>query len=219
MGGDTRVGLAKAVIVTAEVMGHELSPLAAEAMARELATYPAAAVLGALRRCQRELTGRLTLAAILHRIDDGHLGLEEAWALCPRDEDQTVVWTGEIAGAFFVARPLLQQGDQVAARMAFRECYTRLLQEARNERRAAVWTVSQGHDKAGVCEPVVAAVEKGRLEPDYAQVFVHPGLPDFERYEKRLNAAEGAQALALGDLDVSAEVAALTAAIGRMVGA
>jgi hypothetical protein len=215
----TRVALAKAVIVTAEVMGHELSVNAAEAMARELAAYPSAAALGALRRCQRELSGRLTLAAVLQRIDDGHPPPDEAWAMCPRDENVTVVWTEEMQRAFFTARPLLQEGDQVAARMAFRECYTRLLQEARNERRSAVWTVSPGHDKAGLCEPVVAAVERGRLKPDYARVLVHAGLPDFDRYEKRLNAAENVTALPPGDADVSVQVSALTANIGRRIGA
>ena len=189
-GNAARVDLAKALIVTAEVMGHELSPLAAEAMADELASYPPAAVAAALRRCQREQSGRLTLAAVIARIDDGHPGVEEAWAMCPRSEDTTVVWTDEICAAYGVASPLLAEGDAVAARMAFKEAYARLLQEARDEKRAAKWTVSLGHARDGRCEPVVAAVEKGRLPADFARQYVYPGLPNFERYEKRLEAVE-----------------------------
>lgn len=205
----TREEIAKAVIVTAEVMGHDLTPLAAREMARELASYPPAAVAGALRRCQRELSSRLTLAAVLQRIDDGHPGPEEAWALCPRDEGATVVWTDEIAEAFGVARPLLASGDDIAARMAFKESYGRLLQQARSERRAAKWLPSFGHSMAGRAEPIMLAVDKGRLSLDYARNVVHPGLPGFERYEARL----------LGDGgDANAEaVAALTADVGRSV--
>lgn len=185
-----RVELAKAVIVTAEVMGYELSPAAAEAMADELSSHPPDGVAAALRRCQRELTGRLTLAAILQRIDDGHLGPEEAWSLCPRGEDATVVWTDEIAEAYGTARPLLASGDEVAARMAFRETYTRLLQEARTERRRAKWSPSFGHSLSGRSEPIVAAVERGRLPVEYARTVVYPGLPGFDRFEKRLAACE-----------------------------
>lgn len=185
-----RESLAKAVIVTAEVMGHELTPLAAEAMAHELASYPPDAVAAALRRCQREQSGRLTLAAIIARIDDGHPGVEEAWAMCPRDEDVTVVWTDEICAAYGVASPLIREGDQVAARMAFKESYTRLLQEARDEKRPAHWTVSVGHSLNGRCEPIVAAVEKGRLPADFARQHVYQGLPNFEQFDRRLQAVE-----------------------------
>ena len=184
-----RVELAKAVIVTAEVMGHELTEHAAEAMADELAEHPPQLVAKALKRCQRELQGRLTLAAILDRVDNGHPGPEEAWALCPRDEDATVVWTDEIAEAFGVARQLLQT-DEVAARMAFKETYARLLQEARNDRRPAKWTVSMGCSPSGRVEAVMHALGRGRLSLEYARNVVHPGLPDYERYAARLGAGE-----------------------------
>lgn len=176
----TRTELVQAVIVTAEVIGHEISPIAAEAMARELAEYPAERVAGALRRCQRELHGRLTLAAILQRIDDGHLGAEEAWALCPRSEADTVVWTDEISTAFESARPLLAEGDQIAARMAFRDAYGRALSSARDERGEAVWWVSLGHDSGGRVTPLRRAVELGRLSAGEAASHVNPELPGYE---------------------------------------
>lgn len=214
-----RESLAKAVIVTAEVMGHELSPLAAEAMARELAAYPSRSVLDALRRCQRELSGRLTLAAVLQRIEDGHPGAEEAWAIASKalSEAATIVWTDEICEAYSVASGLLTQGDAVAARMAFRETYTRLLQEARDKRQAPRWTASIGTDKEA--DPIVVAVEKGRLAADYARRLVHPGLPGFDRYDKRLAAVEQRPALPEGeDGDDNLEaVSALTSGIGRTI--
>lgn len=177
-----------AVVVTAEVIGHELSPAAAKAITRELAAYPEPAVVGALRRCQRELSGRLTLAAILQRLDDGHPGPEEAWALCTRDESATVVWTDEIASAYGVACKL---DDDIAARMAFKECYERNLREARAERRPARWWPSLGHDAAGRGGPLLAAVEAKRLTPDEARRFLSPDAPGGDLLEDRLRKLEG----------------------------
>lgn len=220
MASNGKVGkgaLAKALIVTAEVMGFELSELAAEDMARELAQYPAKAVAAALQRCKRELSGRLTLAAILARIDDGHPGAEEAWAIASKAqrEESTIVWTDEICEAHAVARSLLEQGDAVGARMAFRETYTGLLQEARDARRAPNWTVSMGTAKEA--DPIIAAVEKGRLSADYARRLVHPGLPDFDRFDRRLRAVEKLPELPAANEQGLEEIAGLASEIGRRV--
>jgi hypothetical protein len=167
-----REDLAKALIVTSEVMGAELSPAAAEAMARELVTRDRRHVWAALQRCQRELVGRLSLARVLERMPGQHVGAEEAWALCPRSEDQTVVWTEEIAQAFGAAAPLLAQGDAVAARMAFRETYARLVAEARANGQQPRWWPSLGHDARGRAVPIQQAVESGRLSADAAQSVI-----------------------------------------------
>ena len=53
----------QAIMVTAELTGAELSPAAQAVMVDDLMAYPLPAVLSALTRCRRELTGRLTLAA------------------------------------------------------------------------------------------------------------------------------------------------------------
>jgi hypothetical protein len=61
--------------------------------------------------------------------NDGRPGAEEAWAisLAANDEHDTVVWTHECAQAWGAASPILALGDEVGARMAFKETYTRLL--------------------------------------------------------------------------------------------
>jgi hypothetical protein len=170
-----------ALVVTADVMGHELGERAAEDMARELSAYPLAAVGHALRRCKHEVTGRLTLAQIIQRIDDGHLGVEQAWALAQqaRDEANTVVWTEEIAEAFGSAAPLLTEGDAVGARMAFKESYAALLLEARGAKQAAKWRVSLGHDPDGRARALGDAVERGRIAPSFAEWM----LPTGERFD------------------------------------
>lgn len=75
-------------------------------------------------------------------------GPEEAWAiaLTAADEAGTVVWTEEIAQAWGVARTVYAQGDDVGARMAFREAYNRLVAQARSHGVKAMWSASIGVD-------------------------------------------------------------------------
>ncbi|MCG8999817.1 hypothetical protein LH418_15605, partial [Laribacter hongkongensis] len=92
----------QAIMVTAELTGAELSPAAQAVMVDDLMAYPLPAVLSALTRCRRELTGRLTLAAVIDRLADadGRPGAEEAWGLVAAvlaDERESVVWTDEMA--------------------------------------------------------------------------------------------------------------------------
>lgn len=79
---------------------------------------------------------------------DGRPDENEAWAvaLTSQDERETVVWTSEMAEAFTVARPLLNVGDEVGARMAFKDAYRRLVTEARSLNKPVRWNVSAGWD-------------------------------------------------------------------------
>ncbi len=100
--------------------------------------------------------------------DDGRLGAEEAWALALRaqDERETVVWTPEIAQAFAAARTVLERGDEVGARMAFREAYGRIVTAARADMVPVQWTVTLGHDPELRQIALDTAVAEGRLLAD-----------------------------------------------------
>lgn len=161
--------LIQAIAVTGELTGTQLSEAAARMMMADLSEYDERAVIAALARCRRELKGRLTLAEIIARIDDGRPGVEEAWAMLPRDEYKTVVWTDEMTQAWSVALPLLDEGDEVAARMAFKEAYTRIVTTARSERKRPVWSASLGHDPRGRESALMDAVQKGRLSANAAK--------------------------------------------------
>lgn len=164
--------LLKALAVCAEITGSDLSEGAARVMAEDLSRYPHQQVLGALTRCRRELTGRITLAAIITRLDDGRPGPQEAWAIvapCLRDEGPTIVWTDDMAQAFGVA---LSCEDSIAARMAFLESYNTLCQQARDAGRKVTWTQCLGHDQSGRDGPLLAAVAAGRLSISHAQQFL-----------------------------------------------
>lgn len=142
--------LAMALCATAEVLGQSLTADAAEMMADDLADYPVSVVSSALKACRREVTGKLTLAAILQRVQavDGRPGKDEAWsiALTASDEFETVVITAEIQQALAAAMPVLELGDKVGARMAFISAYERLVAQARAEARPVKWSVSIGFD-------------------------------------------------------------------------
>lgn len=155
--------LLEAIAVTAELTGTQLSEGAARVMAADLAQYPEVQVLKALEKCRKELKGRLTIADVITRLDDGRPGAEEAWAMIPRSEADTVVWTEEMAEALGVAQPLLDEGDPIGARMAFKESYSKLVQKARDARRPVKWTASLGHDARSREQVLLQAAEMGRL--------------------------------------------------------
>lgn len=171
-----KTDLTKTLVTAAAVMGHDMRVTEAEAMARMLSAHALADVESALRRCMRELKSRLSLAAILERLPGQHPGPEEAWALCPRGEDKTVVWTDAIAQAYGAAAPLLAEGDPIGARMAFREAYGACVAEAPPG--LPTWTVSLGHDVAGREGPIRRAAAQGRLPAErVAGLLAAPASP------------------------------------------
>ncbi|CAM3486951.1 hypothetical protein YEEN111655_13400 [Yersinia entomophaga] len=93
------------------------------------------------------------------------LSANEAWALAlpAQDEANTVVWTNEIAQAWNIALPIMQEGDKVGARMAFIAAYERLTKAAQGTGRSPEWSVSEGWDKETVKRSVEQAVTTGLL--------------------------------------------------------
>lgn len=155
--------------VTAEICGAELTEAAARVFLAELGGYEPAAVHGALARCRRELHGKLTLAAVIDRLDDGRPGPEEAWSLLPKDEADSAVISSDMRAAMGPALSLLSSGDAVAARMAFLEAYRKRVAVARAEREPLTWFPTLGHDPSGRADVLAEAVTKGRIAIDYAR--------------------------------------------------
>ena len=108
--------------------------------------------------------------------DDGRPGVEEAWAMCCRaaDESETLVWTDEMSQAYAVALPLMQAGDQIGARMAFKEAYGRMVDDARRARHAVSWSVTLGHDVSKRHAALVAAEARGLLSAGEALRLAPP---------------------------------------------
>jgi hypothetical protein len=161
---DQTAELAVALCATAETLGQTLSANAAALMAQDLADYGMDDLANALQACRRELTGKLTLAAILQRIQaaDGRPDPNEAWsiALAASDEAESVVLTEEIRQAMSASAPVMAERDKVGARMSFLSAYQRLVDAARRVGRPVVWSLSMGHDPQ---RRVAALEEAGRL--------------------------------------------------------
>ena len=172
--------LYKALAVTAEVTGATPTEAAIRLMAERLAGYQAEVVVRALERCQTELRGPLTLGSILDRLEDGHLGPEEAWAMVARvEEEDTVVWTDQMSVAWGAARSVLP--DRVAARMAFLEAYRRELAQAGQRGDRPHWWASLGWAAGKRLGPIADAVACGRLTGEVAQKMLPPAdwLPEW----------------------------------------
>ncbi|AYZ69768.1 hypothetical protein [Stenotrophomonas maltophilia] len=177
LGNQEQDRLVDLLVATAEVIGDQLSPNAAAYMVSDLAQYPLPMLERALASCRRELKARLSLAAILERIEDGHPAPNEAWANAIRaaDEGATVVWTEQTRDAWAAALPLVQAGDKIAARPAFLEVYTRLVKEARAAHRTAAYQLSLGADVSGRESVLQQAVAAGQLT--HERVAEHLALP------------------------------------------
>ena len=172
-----RVEIIKALAVAAELTGTELSDAAMQVMVDELAAYPLETVLNSLNRCRRELTGRLSLAAILQRLETGLPSADEAFGMLLegwRNEDLTVV-VPEIAvqAAGDGAYELFAAKDKTGARMAFRESYERLA-GGLDLSGGVKWAVSRGHDREHAVQAIMEAVRKGRLKQEAALMYL-PG--------------------------------------------
>lgn len=167
LSSDAIAQLAAAIVATAEMLGQTISATAAEMIADDLAEYGPDEIKEALRACRRELTGKLTLAAVLQRIHaaDGRPGRDEAWAIALQagDERDTVVLTGEIMAALQVARPILEARDKIGARMAFLGAYDRLIAQARQDAQPVRWEVSLGFDPELRARAIKQARDLGRL--------------------------------------------------------
>jgi hypothetical protein len=112
---------------------------------------------------------------------DGRPLPDEAWAMVPRDEAQSVIMSDEIATAMQVAQPLLDAGDQIAARMAFRDAYTRAVEENRRVGKQPRWFPSLGHDPHGRAKAIADAVEKKRITMDRAETILPHAIDEVKK--------------------------------------
>lgn len=88
------------------------------------------------------------------------LTADEAWALAPRHETESALITSEIAEAIDTAR---QAGDRIAGRMAFKEAYERLTEQARLEGRQPRYFLSAGTDPYGCAAALAKGVQTRRI--------------------------------------------------------
>lgn len=140
----------------------------------DLENYSSGDIVAALSRCRKELKTFPTVADVVARIDDGRPGPEEAWAMIPKSEQDSTVWNEEISEAFAICRPLILEGDSIAARMAFKESYLKIIYEGRSKGTRPTWTPTFGFDKSARDSALQEAYDKKRLS--YEQI--HKLMPE-----------------------------------------
>lgn len=107
---------------------------------------------------------------------DGRLSADEAWAqvIKASDENVSMMWTDEMREAWFHCKPVFDSGDEIGARMAFRQHYSRLLDAARLQGRPVKYEISLGFDldsrkqvvERAVAIGVIGMDERVKLLPD-----------------------------------------------------
>lgn len=151
---------------------HAMAPYPLEVVSLAMTAHIRNAKRGAFQPTPADLVAQIEAASGM----DGRPGVEEAWAiaLTSLDENDTIVWTVEIAEALAACRPVLNMGDEIGARMAFKEAYTRIVDRARAERRPASWMPSLGHDKARHEPALRKAISSGLLPAPAVQNLLSP---------------------------------------------
>jgi hypothetical protein len=139
------------------------------------------------------------------KLMDGRPADDEAWAIAitSRDEAETVVWTTEIAEAFSVCSSILDLGDEVGARMAFKDAYNRIVSESRLVGKPASWFPSLGWD----ANKRDVAINRAHVAGLIGAPQVKALLPNYMETEDKTNAPAGLQMVK----DAMAEMAMLNA--------
>ncbi len=102
---------------------------------------------------------------------DGRPGADEAWAMYPHDEASSAVVTNEMHEAMYFASDLQ---DQIAARMAFKEAYIRIITTNRRAGKLPTWISSLGHDEIGRAPALAEAIRLGRISTQHAIGIIRP---------------------------------------------
>lgn len=161
----------KALAVAAELCGTNLSVEAAKVFAMKLEAFPKGPVLMAIDRAMEECKGRLTLADVISRIDDGRPSADEAWGMIPKSEHDTAVCTTEMMRAMSGIAGMIED-DPIPGRMAFKAAYEREVRQARSTNRPIEWEITLGWSQSGRSGPVLDALSKGRITHQQAAACI-----------------------------------------------
>lgn len=101
-------------------------------------------------------------------IPDGHPSVNEAWALIPKNDDDSVIWSEEMRMAYADAAPMVKEGSISNAFFTFKESYEKLVAESKQNRTKPKWSMSPGLDKSGRETAIIKAVEKKRISLELA---------------------------------------------------
>lgn len=115
------------------------------------------------------------IVAMIEKLtSDGRPDANEAWAMIPKNEDDSVVMSQEMAEALGIAQPLLDEGDAIGARMAFRDAYSRIVERNKLARIAPSWFPSLGRDAEMRVAALEVAARAGRIGANHVAALLPP---------------------------------------------
>jgi hypothetical protein len=218
-----KIWITNQVSILAVTFGTEITEQRLEIYAEQLADIPRGLLQQAFWNATRELKFFPKIAEIRElagvlpdAIDDTRPGPEEAWARMPkgkRMEEDSIVWCEEERAAYNACRSLLLEGDQIGARMAFKERYEKELGDARSQRTPVQWTLTPGYDIEHRLTTLATAVEEGKMTLQGALNFV-PGERQND-FVQRLSPAQ-AKGLLTGNVEQLPNVPGLTGVLVKM---
>lgn len=83
---------------------------------------------------------------IIALLDGNWIGPDEAWAVFPKDEQESAAINQAMAAAWDAASDIYHEGDTIGARMAFKAAYDRYVSGAIGRGERELWSVSLGWD-------------------------------------------------------------------------
>lgn len=147
-----------------------ISPAAKALFFKDLIQYPLDYIEKALAAHRQDAKrGNFTPkpSDIIHQIERRMpiqwIPADEAWSMMPKVEADSGILNQATGPALAVALPLLAEGDDTAARMAFRAKYNRLVEQERLARRQPVHFLSPGKDQLAVEAMRAQGIEQGLL--------------------------------------------------------
>ena len=195
-----KMGNRNDVIQTLMTMGtmydKAMNEAAADMYVRDLSAFEPDDILAALKKCRMEISRFPTVAEIISRaqMQDGRPGIEEAWSMCPKSEEDAAYLNDEIMAGWGVARGLVEMGDEFNAGRAFKEIYSKTVQKNREAGIKPKWFLSgaTGRDRAMKNQAaIIAATEKNYISIQEAKRII----PEIEfkpqRDQKTISNASG----------------------------
>lgn len=168
----------------AEYHDEDLSQSRAQMYASDLEAYSPAEINQAWKTYRMALGNNKMPKPfqLIQFVQDGHPTAQESWAMIPRDESASVIWSDEMRAAYSIAEPLIREGNVSGAFFAYREEYEKQINQARALRKKPRWSPSFGDYKPGRDAALITAIERGRITPEKA-VSLYPELEYNQQYE------------------------------------
>ena len=212
MTNDDKKAFAELMAMLCEYYQKTVSALAMKIYWDGLQAYPLAAVEDAIRaHITDEKAGKwmplvADLTAQIRRTDpgDGHPGPDEAWGIVAKimsSEAETAALTEEMREGWAACSPVMDLGDEVGARMTFREVYTRAVARSRAASQSPKWSMTLGTSPELRQLGIEAAIKAGRISQERGAALL-PGLAA-PKAQSALPAPSGAAAGDAGSVPAS----------------